>query len=486
MTNDLATTAKAAPQMAPPVPASKNDGKMSAQAQSTVSTEGRQSPSPSADAKANAQVFGEASKSLAKSAPSVASQGSAPTAGDNPPADADVPALPISRDLTAAMAALVTGDDGYEAGDDASSEGFELPRRGAAAAAADAPAPGGRDEADAVETGTAGRADGAGAGDAVITAGQRAASFLAGAADTSVFGFAALGVAANFADFVAPAIVDGIEDPLVRGAAAAGFAGIFLGLTASVTTALGQDIAAQITQDRIKEPEPTGDVGLGGKLMSAVKNQTIPAYVGFSAAFVTANAIDADANVMGDTDPNPTTVFLKLARATAGGVFYGLAQEAAKQMGEHELSHNDADRVMDNTRKLGEAIKKNVTSLPQALSAYTRPTEQGKPTEFGNVLGAAFGFAAFAAISGAVNNTLQDEYGEESESILQEAETQTAIAVATGVAGFVLADQLVRNIYANVIPTREAPATDVSGADDGDVVDIPEIDTGDQDRRTGV
>lgn len=302
--------------------------------------------------------------------------------------------------------------------------------------------------------------------DAVISASARAASALAAGTAMVPFGAIALGGAANMADFLAPAVVDGIKEPLSRTVAATGFSGVFLGLTASVTTALGNDIAQLITKNRITPTVPEGDVSRGSQLLSAVKNQTIPAFIGFAAAFATANALDAKAGKLGDTDVNLETVLLKLARATAGAVGLGLAAEAAKTVfSDHSLTRSEASRVFDNTRSLGEAIKRNVTSLPQAVSAYTRPTERGGATEFGNVLGAAFGFATFAAIYGVVSGALQSKYGAKTGERLSEPDAQAAIATAAGVAGFVIADQLTRNIYANIMPVREAPVANEGHAE---------------------
>lgn len=295
--------------------------------------------------------------------------------------------------------------------------------------------------------------------DAVISVSARAASALAAAVEKVPFGAIALGGASNLADFLAPAVVDGIKEPLSRSVAAAGFSGVFLGLTASVTTALGNDVARLITENRVTPTVPEGEVSRGSQLWSAVKNQTIPAMIGFAGAFVTANALDAETGKLGNTELNLETALLKLARATAGAVGLGLAAEAAKQaFSDHSLTRTEANRVFDNTRSLGEAIKRNVTSLPQAVSAYTRPTERGGATEFGNVLGAAFGFATFAAIYGVVSAALQSTYGENTGERLSEPAVKAAIATAAGVAGFVIADQLTRNIYANVVPTREVSA----------------------------
>ena len=414
----------------------------------------------------NTAIFGEASSNLARSlaqaapsdegrrtlssggvpdAPSIASRASS---GDSPPPPgAEVPAVAIPAELRAAITELVSGNEASDDGRDVA-----LPSRPSFVEVTGSEE---GDELDAAETGTASRPDTVGAGDQVISLSSPAASALAAGVAMVPFGAVALGGAANMADFLAPAVVDGIQDPLSRGAAAAAFSGIFLGLTASVTTALGEDLAQMITENRIKEKEPEGDPSRGAQLWSAVKNQTIPAYVGFAAAFATANALDAESGKLGDTNINTETVLLKLARATAGAVGYGLAKEAAKSFSGHSLTRTEVDRVFDNTRKLGEAIKENVTSLPQAISAYTRPTEKGKATEFGNVLGAALGFAAFAAINGAVTAALQSTFGEDTSELMSEPSIKSAIATAAGVAGFVIADQLTRNIYANIIPVRE-------------------------------
>lgn len=377
-------------------------------------------------------------------------------------ADSEVSALPFPADFRATFTDLVTGDT-------SSGEGVEaqLISDGSIEDVPDLEA--GSDALDAAEPGAAGRSDADDTGDQVISLSARAASALAAGTALAPFGAIALGGASNMADFLAPAVVDGIENPLTRSVAAAGFSGVFLGLTASVTAAIGNDLAERITDNRIAPTAPQGDVSRRAQLWSAVKNQTIPAFVGFAAGFVTANALDADSGKLGDTELNAETVLLKLGRATAGGVGLGLMQEAAKTFSDHSLTRTEAGRVFENTRSLGEAIKRNVTSLPQAMSAYTRPTEKGGATELGNVLGAAFGFATYAAIYGVVSNALQNAYGEKTGERLSEPDAQAAIATAAGVAGFVIADQLTRNIYANVMPVREIP-----GADEGDV-DIPEM-----------
>lgn len=417
----------------------------------------------------NTAVFSEASSTLARSlsqaAPTDESKGALSSGGlqDVPPnasrepsdasshADADLTAVHIPAELRTAITELVAGHG-------ATGEGREVRSLSGSSTRDVHDIEEGSHASNAGETGAAGRTQTAGTRDAVISLSARAASALAAGTAMVPFGAIALGGASNMADFLAPAVVDGIKEPLSRSVAAAGFSGVFLGLTASVTTALGNDIAQMITKDRITPVVPEGQVSRGSQLLSAVKNQTIPAIVGFAAAFATANTLDANAGKLGDTNVNLETVFLKLARATAGAVGLGLAAEVSKQVfSDHTLTTSEANRVFDNTRSLGEAIKRNVTSLPQALSAYTRPTEKGKGTEFGNVLGAAIGFATFAAIYGVVSGALKSTYGEETGARLSQPDAQAAIATAAGVAGFVIADQLARNIYANVMPVREAP-----------------------------
>ena len=387
-------------------------------------------------------------------------------------------ALQIPADLTEAMTDLVAGDRG----DDARAGGQlhstasigNLQRDVEAQRTAPGQPVSNSDSSSSVQA-----ADGQPAPqDSVISASARAASVLAAMVEKAPFGAIAIGAVSNMADFLAPVVVEGIKDPLARSAAAAGFSGVFLGLTASVTTALGNDIGRLITENRITEKAPEGEVSRGSQLLSAVKNQTVPAFLGFATSFAAAAALDAESGKLGETEPNTETVFLKMARATVGAVGVGLWQEYSKTLSsDHTLTKSDATRVFDNTRALGESIKKNVTSLPQALSAYTRPTEPGKGTEFGNVLGAAFGFATFAAIFGAVHAALQSTYGEETGERMSEKDVQAAIATAAGVAGFVIADQLARNIYANVMPARGVTAEstpEVLDADEGDI-EVPVI-----------
>jgi hypothetical protein len=446
----------------------ERDGTASARARSQ---EGRDTSGRTAVP--NTAVFNEVSstlaRSLAQAAPTNESKGALSSAGlsdapsntsregsgENAHADSGVPAVHVPAELRTAITALVAGDETRHAQSFSEVTTSDVPdlEQGSVAS-------------NSGEVRTAGRHDAHGTADAVISLSARAASALAAGTAMVPFGAIALGGASNMADFLAPAVVDGIKEPLSRSVAAAGFSGIFLGLTASVTTALGNDIAQMITKDRITPVVPEGQVSRGSQLLSAVKNQTIPAIVGFAAAFATANTLDANTGKLGDTNVNLETVFLKMARATAGAVGLGLAAEVAKQaFSDHTLTTSEANRVFDNTRSLGEAIKRNVTSLPQALSAYTRPTEKGKATEFGNVLGAAIGFATFAAIYGVVSGALKGTFGEGTDERLSQPDAQAAIATAAGVAGFVIADQLTRNIYANVMPVREAPVANDAHAE---------------------
>jgi hypothetical protein len=398
-------------------------------------------------------VFGEGSSNLARSL----------TSGN--PASG-MASLHVPADLREAMSELVAGDGGLslhaegQAPSDVSAENVH--RDGEADRAELGQLGPNSDSSSVVVAHDEGRAP----QDAVTTTSARAASTLAAMVEQVPFGAVALGAVSNMADFLAPAVVDGIGNPLARSAVAAGFSGVFLGLTASVTSALGKDIGQQITESRITSKAPEGEVSRGSQLLSAVKNQTIPAFIGFGAAFTLASALDAGTGKLGNTALNAETVLLKMARATAGAVGVGLAQEFSKTMSsDHTLTRTETNRVFDNIRSLGEAIKKNVTSLPQAISAYTRPTERGAGTEFGNVLGAAFGFATFAAIYGVVHGALQNEYGEKTGERLSEPDAQAAIATAAGVAGFVIADQLTRNIYANLMPARGAPVAEAAQID---------------------
>lgn len=375
--------------------------------------------------------------------------------------DADLPAVSIPSDIRSAITTVISNDIDPEAD-------VEVQLQTNAAVANELASE--AEESITTEAGTPIRSNEADPEDEVISVSARAASALAAGVALVPFGAVALGTFANLADFLAPSVVDGIEDPLSRGAAAAAFSGVFLGLSASVTNAIGDDLAHMVTENRITPNEPEGDVSRGSQLWSATKNQTIPAFIGFSAAFVTANALDAESQVLADTDAHTDTVLLKLARATAGSVAYGLAKEAANSFSDHSLTRTEADTVLDNTRKLGDAIKRNVSSLPQAISAYTRPTEKGQATEFGNVLGAAFGFATFAAINGSITGALESTFGEETGNVVSEPSVQAAIATAAGVAGFVIADQLTRNIYANIMPVRTAPDANPGTNEDPAVV----------------